>query len=85
MRLVYVDRSIVLGGVSRSGGFGVTKLMGILDEFARSEADFAEVVFEDWEYSSLQSACSALRSSVIRFGYTFRVRTFKGKLYLDKK
>jgi virulence-associated protein VapD len=58
--------------------------MAILDEFARSEGDFAEVIFEPGEYSSTTSAYGSIRASIERFGYTFKVRTIRGKVYLDK-
>lgn len=85
MRLNYVDRNTVMCGVSRLGGFSVTKLYEILDEFSKNEADFAEVVYEAYEYSSTKSAYVAVHAAIKRFGFAFRVRMIKGKLYLDKK
>ena len=85
MYLNYIGRETVLGGLSRSTGFSMTKILSVLDEFARSECDFAEIVYAPGEYASMQSACYAVRSGIKRFGYTFRVRTIRGKLYLDKK
>ena len=85
MKLNYMDRNTVLAGLSRSVGFSMTKVLAILDEFSRSDADFAEVTYDYWEYSSINSAYGAIRASIKRFGYTFRVRMIRGKLYLDKK
>ena len=84
MYLNYMEKETVLGGLSKSTGFSMTKILSVLDEFARSKCDFAEIVYAPGEYASMQSAYCAVRSGIKRFGYAFRVRTIHGKLYLDK-
>lgn len=73
-------------GASRDRGvYNQTKVMAVLNEFSKSECDFAEIILEQGEYSSVQSAYSSIIASIKRFGYTFRVRMIRGNLYLDKK
>lgn len=86
MKLVYIGREAVLGcGLSERDGFSITKVLSVLDDFAQSECDFAEVTYAVGEYVSAQSAYNTLRAGIERFCYTFRVRMIKGRIYLDKR
>ena len=85
MKLNYVNREDVFGGTKGNWGFCMTKLQALLDEFSKSDADLAELVPEPGEYSSPTSAYLSAKQAVSRFGYAFRVRMLKGRIYLDKK
>ena len=61
-----------------------TKPQLIIEEFLNSDADCVECVIENGEYKDASSASTTFIASIKRYGYTCKVRTRAGKMYLIK-
>lgn len=69
---------------SHHHGWCEGKLQALVNDFCSSNVEIAEVIVDEGEYASIASAVSALRNAVRKETRFAKVRTKKGRIYLEK-
>lgn len=57
-------------------------LQGLIDDFAKANVPYAEVLFTNREYKSLETAQACMCRAVKQSGRPYKVRRVNGHLYL---